>query len=180
MKVELGLGVVFVCLFAASSAQLWEERQPPHGAQAIGAHASSNGRSTTGARSAKPDNLNCALPTSEGAVRLEPHSAQAHYNLDPRLAPALGNLGIIGANQGDNAGAEKLVREAIRDDPNYAQGHTNLALILASMGDIDKGEQELRLAQALKPADPDIERALGRIALARTKRVSHPDAERAH
>jgi hypothetical protein len=49
------------------------------------------------------------------------------------------------------------------------------------MGDIDKGEKELRLAQTLKPADPDIERALGRIALARSKRgTSRPDAEKAH
>jgi hypothetical protein len=81
MKVELGLGVVLVCVFVASSSQMREERQPPHGAQAIGDNALSKGRAATGARSAKPDNVKCALPTSEEAVRLQPHSAQAHYNL---------------------------------------------------------------------------------------------------
>jgi hypothetical protein len=35
------------------------------------------------------------------------------------------------------------------------------------MGDLDRGEKELRLAQALKPSDPDIERALDRIAAVR-------------
>ena len=49
------------------------------------------------------------------------------------------------------------------------------------MGDIENGEKELRLAQALKPADPDIERALGRIAVARAKGVaSQPNPEKAH
>ena len=59
--------------------------------------------------------------------------------------------------------------------------HKKLGLTDCQMGDIDNGEKELRLAQALKPADPDIERALARIALARTERgTSHPGAEKAH
>jgi hypothetical protein len=40
------------------------------------------------------------------------------------------------------------------------------------MGDIDSGEKELRLAQGLVPEDREIERALERIAVARTKRIA--------
>jgi hypothetical protein len=43
------------------------------------------------------------------------------------------------------------------------------------MGDLEKGEKELRMAQSLKPSDPDIERALERIATARAKQAAaHP------
>jgi hypothetical protein len=68
MKVELGLGVVVVCAFAASSAQMREERRPSHDAPAIGDNASSQGRAATGARSAKPNNVKCGLPASAIAV----------------------------------------------------------------------------------------------------------------
>jgi tetratricopeptide (TPR) repeat protein len=50
--------------------------------------------------------------------------------------------------------------------------HKNLGLINCQMGDIDSGEKELRSAQALKPADPDIERALTLIAQARAQRAA--------
>jgi hypothetical protein len=56
--------------------------------------------------------------------------------------------------------------------------HKNLGLIDCQMGDIASGEKELRLAQAAKPADPDIERALKLIALARAQRqraASNPE-----
>jgi tetratricopeptide (TPR) repeat protein len=55
--------------------------------------------------------------------------------------------------------------------------HKKLGLTVCQMGDIDDGERELRLARALKPDDPDVERALERIAAARRKRVAlHPDS----
>jgi DNA-binding NtrC family response regulator len=50
--------------------------------------------------------------------------------------------------------------------------HKNLGLIHCQMGDIDSGEKELRSAQALKAADPDIERALTLIAQARAQRAA--------
>jgi Flp pilus assembly protein TadD len=73
--------------------------------------------------------------------------------LDPRLAPALGNLGMIRANKGDNAGAEKLFREAIEDETNYARGHTNLALILARQQRFTEAEVEADQALKLAPED---------------------------
>jgi Flp pilus assembly protein TadD len=54
--------------------------------------------------------------------------------------------------------------------------HKKLGLTECQMGDLGKGEKELRLAQTLKPSDPDIERALKRIAAARGRQAeSHPD-----
>jgi hypothetical protein len=48
------------------------------------------------------------------------------------------------------------------------------------MGNIDNGEKELRLAQTLKPGDPDIELALRQIAAARTKHAGPPASEQPH
>jgi hypothetical protein len=49
------------------------------------------------------------------------------------------------------------------------------------MGNLDAGEKELHLAQALKPDDPDIERVLRWIALARSKGLaSQPGPEKTH
>ena len=59
--------------------------------------------------------------------------------------------------------------------------HKKLGLTDCQMGDVDNGEKELRLAQALKPGDPDIERVLGQIAAARTKRAAaHSGPEKTH
>jgi hypothetical protein len=54
--------------------------------------------------------------------------------------------------------------------------HKKLGLIECQMGDLDRGEKELRLAQALKPSDQDIERALDRIAAVRRRQAEpYPD-----
>jgi len=47
--------------------------------------------------------------------------------------------------------------------------HKKLGLTLCQMGDLQMGEKELRLAQSLKPSDPDIVRVLERLATARAK-----------
>ena len=59
------------------------------------------------------------------------------------------------------------LQEAARLMARKADLHKKLGLIECQMGDLDRGEKELRLAQALKPSDPDIERALDRIAAVR-------------
>jgi hypothetical protein len=59
--------------------------------------------------------------------------------------------------------------------------HKKLGLTQCQMGDIDNGEKELRLAQSMKPPDPDIERALERIAVARAKgTAARPGPEKAN
>jgi tetratricopeptide (TPR) repeat protein len=50
--------------------------------------------------------------------------------------------------------------------------HKNLGLIYCQAGDVANGEKELRVAQAGRPADPDIERALTLVARVRAQRGS--------
>ncbi|HXN94746.1 MAG TPA: hypothetical protein VN879_09595, partial [Candidatus Acidoferrales bacterium] len=145
------------------------------------------------------------------AVAIEPDNSQALWSLARAIKPAdpdeagrlmarysevqkkhrivdeAGNLG----NNALAAGAAHDWPEAIRqfqkaitvcgDCAIKADLHKKLGLTDCQMGDIENGEKELRLAQALKPADPDIERALGRIAVARANGIaSQPGHEKAH
>ena len=113
----------------------------------------------------------------------------AHYSDVQKNRDIVDQAGTLG-NDALAAGAAHDWPEAIRqfqkaievcgDCAIKADLHKKLGLTDCQMGDIDNGEKELRLALALKPADPDIDRALGRIAATRTKRAtSHPDPEKA-
>jgi Flp pilus assembly protein TadD len=114
----------------------------------------------------------------------------AHYSEVQEKHSIADEVGTLG-NDALAAGAAHDWPEAIRkfqkaiemcgDCAIKADLHKKLGLTDCQMGDIENGEKELRLAQALKPADPDIERALARIAVVRTKGVSsHADPERPH
>jgi tetratricopeptide (TPR) repeat protein len=104
----------------------------------------------------------------------------AHFNEIQKERRTVDQAGTLG-NDALAAGAAHDWPEAIRqflqaievcgDCAIKGDLHKKLGLIDCQMGDIDNGEKELRLAQALKPGDPDIERVLGQIAAARTKRV---------
>ena len=152
-----------------------------------------------------------AIAAWRHAVEIEPDNSQALWNLARAVKPAdpdeaarllahysevqekhsiADEVGTLG-NDALAAGAAHDWPEAIRkfqkaiemcgDCAIKADLHKKLGLTDCQMGDIENGEKELRLAQALKPADPDIERALARIAVVRTKGVSsHADPERPH
>jgi tetratricopeptide (TPR) repeat protein len=93
-----------------------------------------------------------------------------HHIVDE--AGTLGNDALAAAAAHDWDEAIRKFREAIEVCGNCAiKGdlHEKLGLVDCRMGDIDRGEKELRLARTLKPDDPDIERALQRIAAARAK-----------
>ena len=95
-------------------------------------------------------------------------------------AGTLGNDALAAGAAHDWPEAIQKFHQAIEvcgDCPIKADLHKKLGLTVCQMGDIDSGEQELRLAQALKPGDPDIKRALERIAAARRKAgASHTDS----
>lgn len=97
-------------------------------------------------------------------------------------AGTLGNNALAAGAAHDWPEAIGQFRRAIEvcgDCAIKAELHKKLGLTACQMGDIDAGEKELRLAQRLEPGDRDIERALERIAVARTKRVaSHPDPKK--
>jgi tetratricopeptide (TPR) repeat protein len=145
------------------------------------------------------------------AVAIDPDNSQALWSLARAIRPAdqeeaarlmarysevqkkhriVDEAGTLG-NNALAAGAAHDWPEAIRqfqkaiavcgDCAIKADLHKKLGLADCQMGDLENGEKELRLAHALKPADPDIERALGRIAVARTRGVaSQPNPEQAH
>jgi tetratricopeptide (TPR) repeat protein len=97
-------------------------------------------------------------------------------------AGTLGNDALAASAAHEWPEAIRQLQQAIEvcgDCVMRADLHKNLGLIDCQMGDIDGGEKELRLAQASKPGDPDIERALTLIALARAQRAgSHPEKAR--
>ena len=64
---------------------------------------------------------------------------------------ARGNLAMVHAKKGDLVSAEKLLRQAIEDDPKYKEGYLNLGLILAQQNRKSDAEQELDKAVALAP-----------------------------
>jgi Flp pilus assembly protein TadD len=99
-------------------------------------------------------------------------------------AGTLGNDALAAGKAHDWPEAIRQFQKAIEvcgDCAIKADLHMKLGLTECQMGDIEKGEMELRLAQTLKPADPDIERALERIALARAKgSASDPNRQKAN
>jgi tetratricopeptide (TPR) repeat protein len=152
-----------------------------------------------------------AIAAWRHAVAIDPDNSQALWSLARAIKPAdpdeaarlmvryrevqekrriadeagtLGNDALAAGVAHDWPEAIRKFQKAIEvcgDCAIKADLHKKLGLIDCQMGDIESGEKELRLAQALKPADPDIERALERIAVARTKGVtSRSGSERPH
>jgi tetratricopeptide (TPR) repeat protein len=130
------------------------------------------------ARTVKPD-------YPEEAARLVAHYREVQEK--HRIADEAGTLG----NDALAAGAAHDWPEAIRKFQKAieecgecaikADLHKKLGLTECRMGDIENGERELQLARALKPEDPDIKRALERIAVTRAKGVSpRADSQRTH
>jgi tetratricopeptide (TPR) repeat protein len=152
-----------------------------------------------------------AIAAWKQAVAIEPDYSQALWNLARALKPddpdeaarfmaryselqkkrlvvdqasTLGNDALAAGKTHDWPEAIRQFQKAIEvcgDCTIKADLHKKLGITECQMGDIENGEKELRLAQTLKPADPDIERALGRIAAVRAKRAtSRPDSEKPH
>jgi Flp pilus assembly protein TadD len=140
-----------------------------------------------------------AIASWRQALAINPNNMQALWGLakavkptDPQEAARLlaryrdvqdnrrisDQAGVL-ANDALAAGAAHDWPEAIRqfqeaialcgDCAIKADLHKKLGLTECQMGNLDAGEKELRLAQTLKPSDPDIERALKRIAAVRGK-----------
>ena len=88
-------------------------------------------------------------------------------------AGTLANNGVVAASAHDWPEATRQLKAAIAECGDCAvKGdlHKKLGLIDCQAGDINDGERELLSAKALKPADPDIARALELIAEARNQR----------
>lgn len=161
MKIMMRLGLVLFFALTESSAQLPEECKPPATVeQAIRDNPSAKTYVEAGSWFLHRDNLKCAEASLEEAVSL---AKVARENADPQLISALGDLGVLRANKGDTDGAERLFRQAIEYDPNYEQGHVNLALILAKKQKFAEAEAEVDKALKLAPGDVPALEAAGRV-----------------
>ena len=87
-------------------------------------------------------------------------------------ADTLANDGVVAATAHDWPEATRKLKEAIAecgDCAAKADLHKKLGLIHCQAGDLVNGEKELMAANVLKPADPEIQRALKLIARARNQ-----------
>jgi len=64
-------------------------------------------------------------------------------------AEAENNLGVVYGQQGKSAEAEKLFRQAVENNPQYAQAFVNLGLILAVSRDFRKQTKPFRRPSGL-------------------------------
>jgi tetratricopeptide (TPR) repeat protein len=71
------------------------------------------------------------------------------------------NLGVVLAKEGDLAGAEEELREAIRQDPAHVEVHVELGKILARQGREREAIESYRRAVELAPGRPDLHHVLG-------------------
>jgi tetratricopeptide (TPR) repeat protein len=65
------------------------------------------------------------------------------------LPPVPQSAAVAGRN--DTAGAANVYRELVRRDPNFAEAHNNLGLVLLQSGDIRGAQAEFIEAVRLKP-----------------------------
>jgi tetratricopeptide (TPR) repeat protein len=87
-------------------------------------------------------------------------------------ANTLANNGVVAASAHEWPEAIRQLKAAIAqcsDCGAKADLHKKLGLIDCQAGDLDNGERELLAANAIKPADPEIQRALELIARARNQ-----------
>jgi Flp pilus assembly protein TadD len=82
-------------------------------------------------------------------------------NLD--FASAAMNLGALAARLGDDAEAERLLRQALVVDDRFTPARANLAILLASQQRDDEAVALLEEGVALTPDEPELWRMLGLI-----------------
>lgn len=82
-----------------------------------------------------------ALAPVKGAVIL--HAVARLRGLKPDWAAVTNNIAVTAALDGDAAKAEKLLKIAIRDEPEYALAHWNLGRVLMATNREGEGKQEL-------------------------------------
>ena len=90
--------------------------------------------------------------TTTESVRLDPRSAQTHYN-----------LGLALSVRGRRDAAIAEFEAALRIDPDYAQAHNNLGALLQTCGEALRAIEHYRRAIALRPDSLDARDNLGQL-----------------
>jgi protein O-mannosyl-transferase len=120
------------------------------------------------------------------ALKLDPKSSIAHYNLARFLATqgnhaeaiahyrqalnirpedtdARNNLGLLLARRGDIEASLDEFQKTVRIDPNYARAYFNMGRVFASKRDYDQAIRNFEQALKLKPDEAEIYIALGNV-----------------
>jgi tetratricopeptide (TPR) repeat protein len=82
-----------------------------------------------------------ALAPVKGAVII--HAVARLKGLKPDWAAVTNNMAVVATLDGDAGKAEKLLKIAIRDEPEYALAHWNLGRVLMATNREGEGKQEL-------------------------------------
>ena len=115
-------------------------KPPAELVKAISKEASARVYDAAGAWFAGHGDLKCAVAAFEEAVRLEPGSAEAHYDL---------GVGRARMNQLQAAASE--FRLALKANPGMVQAHDSLGSALSDLGKAAEAEAEFRSALATDP-----------------------------
>jgi tetratricopeptide (TPR) repeat protein len=133
------------------------------------------------------------------ALRLNPHSAEAHNNLggayqrlgkpedalrehrealrlNPKLVDAQYNIGVVAQALGRADDARVAYAEVLRVRPDYGPAHHNLGTILASENRLDEAARHFSEAVRLDPADWQTHYSLG-LVLMRAGRLENATRE---
>ena len=108
------------------------------------------------------------------ASALAEYVAAQQFNADRPEAHS--NLGMLNAERGDSAGAEKELQTALALDPAFVPAAVNLADLYRALGRETDAERTLREALARAPGDATLHHALG-LTLVGQKRIGDAVAE---
>ncbi len=175
------IGALLLLVGVQASAQLPDACRPP----ASAAHPPAGTPparvyDAEGAWFAENGDLNCAVAAFDQALRLEPHSAEAHFDLGLvlqsenqqaaavkefqlalRYAPGLLQARCaLGSALSDPAAAEAEFRKALAVNPQLVCALDGLAQVLLNGGRYDAALDYWRRAVRIQPDAPDLELAL--------------------
>ncbi len=118
------------------------------------------------ARALRPDNhavwVNLATAQArKGQLDEAIECLKKAIELDPNLAVAHSELGLVLRIKGQLDEASACFRKAIELDPNLAEAHANLGVVLKSKGKVDDAVAEYKKARELNPKLVGIHSSLG-------------------
>ena len=143
-----------ICIFWSAFAQAQRTCEPPRELQAqrLG-RSPAEAENITGAWFAQRNDTRCAIAAFEAALRLDPQSQDARYNL---------GLALIQTRQLQRAinELEILVKEA----PGSARAHLALGMAFQDLGKFADAEPQFRTAVKLEPKSATALHHLGEVS----------------
>ena len=138
IQAVLRVGLTAVCGLGLSAQAGMTCKGPPELEKAISMRPSASAYDALGAYFAQRNQFTCALSAFESALRLEPDSWEAHYN-----------LGLALLENGKSERAANELRAAVGLKPQMAQTHAALGTALSQLHQTDNAIAEFKLALKL-------------------------------